>query len=122
MLGIDVWICRRGRVDLVEPGHSNPWLVNTIAERSALANAASAPRQAATTAAAAPATAKAAATSAASAAAASATPAAAATTAAAPGFLNEAARPCNVLLVEHMERRQADVGDFLVTESECLTR
>jgi hypothetical protein len=74
-----------------------------------LAPAAMAPRRAAAAAAnAAPATSAAAATPA--------TPAAAAT---APGYLHAAA---NVFLVEQMERCQADVGDFLVAESDGLSR
>jgi hypothetical protein len=43
-------------------------------------------------------------------------------TSAAAGFLNEAAKRSRVLLVEHIERRQADVGDFLVTESDGVAR
>src|SRR5450631_4183693 len=55
-------------------------------------------------------------------AAASATPtaaAASAATATAPRHLNAAA---DVLLVEEMERRQANVGDFFFTERESLSR
>ena len=85
-------------------------------KQSASANAATAPGYAAATDAAAPATATASAAPAT--AAAPATTAAAATT----GFLNEASKRSRVLLVEHVERRQADVGDFLVTESDGVAR
>jgi hypothetical protein len=83
--------------------------VNAVREQTGLAIAATSPRRAAASA-----TDAASATSAAAAAAA--TSAAAAT---APGYLHAAA---NVFLVEQMERCQADVGDFLVAESDGLSR
>src|SRR6202011_662700 len=42
--------------------------------------------------------------------------------AAATGFLYQALKRSCVLLVEDVERRQADVGDFLFTESDFVTR
>jgi hypothetical protein len=51
--------------------------------------------------------------------AAAATPTTSAAAATAPGYLHAAA---NVFLVEQMERCQADVGDFLVAESDGLSR
>src|SRR5437868_6957564 len=91
--------------------------VNVIRKRSGLANAASAPRQtAAATTTAAAATASATAT-------APAASAAAASAAAAARFLYQAAPSgCQVLLVEEIERRQTDVGDFLFTESDRMSR
>jgi hypothetical protein len=62
---------------------------------------------------------RAAAATAAAAAATSATAATSAAAATAPGYLHAAA---DVFLVEQMERRQADVGDFLVTEDHGLSR
>lgn len=102
-----------------------------------LAKRASAPRQAASataaaaTAATADASPEAAAAAAAPAAAApapaAAAPAATATTAAAAATATAAAHELNAggdrsLLVEHIERRQADVGDFFFTEREFMTR
>jgi hypothetical protein len=98
------WI---GRVDFVEPGHDDLCFVNAIGKQSALARTASSPgKAAAATAAAATATAASAAASAASSAAAA---------SATPGHL-DAALGRQVFLVEDVECRQTDVGDFLVTE------
>jgi hypothetical protein len=88
-------------------------LVDNLDRKAAgLAVTASAPGCAAATAAAA--------TTAASAASATATASAAA--AATPGYLHAILGSSRVFLVEHIERRQADVGDFFLTERECLTR
>ena len=90
--------------------------------RSGLAEAASSPRQTATaaTAAASPAAAT---TAAASAAPAPAAATAASTTAAAsPSYLYAALGLRGVLLVEDIEGRQTDVGDFLFTERDFVTR
>ncbi len=83
--------------------------VNAVREQAGLAIAASSPRRAAA----------AAANAASATSAAAAAPATSAATATAPGYLHAAA---NVFLVEEMERRQADVGDFLVAERDCLSR
>ena len=97
-----------------------------VGEWSGLADAASSPRQtaAAATAAASPAPAAAttAAASAAPAPAAATAAAAAATAAAPPSYLYAALGLRGVLLVEDIEGRQTDVGDFLFTERECLAR
>jgi hypothetical protein len=92
--------------------------VNAIEMQSGSAEATSAPRQATTSdAATAPA-----ATAAPACSAASATPASAAAAASAPGDLHAVLGGCGVLLVENIERRQADVGDFFFTESDGVTR
>jgi hypothetical protein len=104
---------RIGRVELVEPGH-NVSRFDVVCMRSDLAEAADAPRRATSAAAAAATTA----TAATATAAAAATPATTAMTAtAAPGNLHEVA---SAFLVEKVERRQADVGDFFLAERECL--
>jgi hypothetical protein len=118
-----------------------PAFVNAIGRRSALAPAASSPRRAAASAGNSPANspansaaataasaangnaapaANANAASAASAASAAATAASAA--AAAASFVYQAPKRSRVLLVEDVERRQADVGDFLFTEDDFVTR
>jgi hypothetical protein len=102
-----------GRVDFVGPGRDK-FVFNVKGNRSALAPAASSPREAATSAAssapAAPATPAAAATSAPSAATAGAC------------YLYAIPRSSAVFLVEDIKCRQADVGDFLFTESDLVTR
>src|SRR6202000_1893015 len=87
--------------------------VSAIGKRSALAKAASSPRSAAT-AAATTATAATSATAASS--------AASATTAATPGNLHAALGRRCVLLVEHIERRQAHIGDFFFTQRYLVTQ
>jgi hypothetical protein len=87
---------------------------NVIGQRSGLAEPASTPRQTAATATAA--TAAASATTAASAA--PATPAAAA----AACFLYAALGRRGALLVEHIECREADVGDFFLAKREPVTQ
>jgi hypothetical protein len=52
--------------------------------------------------------------------AASATAAAAATTSAAPGNFLADLRSCGIFLVEHIERRKADVRNLLVTEKDFV--
>ena len=47
---------------------------------------------------------------------------AAASAAAAAGLLEAALGRCRVLLVEDVKRRQTDVGDFLVTQSDLMAR
>jgi hypothetical protein len=91
--------------------------VSLIEERPGLADAATAPRQTATAAAyaAACATTAAAATTATS-------TATATSAAAAAGFLNHAAKRSRVLLVEHIERRQADVGELFHSECQLVSR
>src|ERR1700675_2992239 len=89
-------------------------LVNVIGPWSGLARAAGPPRPAA------------AAASYAAAYTASATPAASATSAASaasatPGHLYAALGRCRVFLVEEIERRQADVGDFLLAKRDFVT-
>jgi hypothetical protein len=108
---------RIGRVEPDEPGRLAIWQVSTQSECLGLADGATAPRQAA---AATAATTAPAATSAA-ASAASATSAAAATSAATSGHLFTERRP-EVLLVEDIERAEADVGDLLFGEGEPRTR
>ena len=92
---------------------------NVIGKRSGLADAASTPRQTAATA-----TAATAATSAtpAAAAPATATAATAAPATAATCFLHAALGSRSVFLVEHIERREADVGDFFFAERELVTQ
>jgi len=86
-------------------------LIDVSRKPSASAGTASAPGEAAATAASAtpatPATATAS--------------AATATTAAAPSYLNATLRSCAVFLVEDVELRQADVGDFFLTERDRVT-
>ena len=101
------WI---GRVDVIEPGQ-RPTFVSVMEEPSALAKAASSPGRAATAAAASAATGATAAATATTTASAT-----AATTAATPGKLYAALGRRSVLLVEHVERRQAHVGDFFFTK------
>ena len=102
-----------GRDDFVEPGQDE-FVFNVMGNRSALAPAASSPREAAASAAASAAT-----TSATSAA--TATPASSAATAGA-RYLYAIPYGSAVLLIEDIKRRQAYVGDFLVTESDLVTR
>lgn len=102
-----------GRVDFIGPGQDE-FVFNVMRNRSALTPAASSPREAAASAAtsapAAPATSAATATSAPSAATAGAR------------YLYAIPRGSGVLLVEHVKRGQADVGDFFFTESDLVTR
>src|SRR6266436_5291079 len=91
--------------------------VSITGARSGLAEAAGSPRRAAGSASAAATAATAASASSAAAATTTAT-----ATAAAAGFLHHAAQRSRVLLVEHIESRQADVGDFFFTEIELLIR
>jgi hypothetical protein len=88
--------------------------VSVMEEPSALAKAASSPGSAATTAAATTTTAAATATSAAS--------AAAATTATTPRNLYATLGRRSVLLVEHIERRETHIGDFLFTKRHLVTQ
>jgi len=107
-----------GRVEPDEPGRLAIWQVSTQSECPGLADGATAPRQAA---AATAATAAATAATSAAASAASATSAAAATSAATSGHLFTKRRP-EVLLVEDIERAEADVGDLLLGEGEPRAR
>jgi hypothetical protein len=112
---------RIGRVELIEPGHNVSRFSVWLGMRRELAEAADTPGCAAGPAAAAATTATPAATTAATTAAAT---TAAATTAAMPTAtatrnLHEVAR---AFLVEKVERRQADVGDFFFAERERLRR
>ena len=128
------WI---GRVAFVEP--EGLVFVNAIGRRS-LAPAAGSPRRAAASAGNAPANSPTnsaasaangdaasaanpnAAPAAAAASAAAAATAASAAAAAAPGFMYQAPKRSLVLLVEDVERRQANVVDFLFTEGDFVTR
>ena len=112
-------------IDFVEPGQDGKhqrggWF--------GLAEAARSPRQAAATIATSPAdsatstASTASATSAAPATPAAAAPAAAASAATAACQLYAALGRCLVLLVEDVKRRQTDVGDFLVTQSDLMAR
>jgi hypothetical protein len=118
--GRHAWECRRAGAQRCErhmkwpgrPCRTRPYrfvFVNAVRAQTDLAIAASSPRRAAAAAANA-----ASATSAAAAAAAT-----SAATATAPGYLHASA---NVFLVEQMECCEADVGDFLVAESDRLGR
>jgi len=102
-----------GRVDFIGPGQ-NEFVISVLRNRSALAPAASSPREAAASAAtsapAAPATSAATATSASPAATAGAR------------YLDAVPRGSAVLLVEDVKRGQTDVGDFLFTEGDLVTR
>ena len=114
-----------GRVELGEPGRLAIWQVSTLSEclslALGLADGATAPRQAAATTAATAATAAATAATSAAASAASAASAAAATSAATAGHLFTERRP-EVLLVEDIERAEADVGDLFLGEGEPRSR
>jgi len=104
-----------GRTDQTRPWR--PASVNVVRQCSALAKAANAPWPAASaTAAAASASATASAASAATAA------SSAAATPAASGKLFAEPGRSGVLLVEDIERPQADVGDFLFIEGDLLTK
>jgi hypothetical protein len=111
---------RIGRVELIEPGHNVSRFSVWLGMRRELAEAADTPGCAAGPAAAAATTATPAATTA---------PAAAATTAAATTTAMPTATAARNLhevasafLVEKVERRQADVGDFFFAERERLRR
>jgi hypothetical protein len=104
-----------GRVDLVEPGHDS---INQRWRTIGLAPAASAPRSAA----AAPTHSASAATAATGAATSTTATAAttATTTSATPGHLDAFTSRFRAFLVEHVECRQADVGDFLFTKGDLV--
>jgi hypothetical protein len=99
--------------NLVKPGHDDPRL--STQSESALAEPAAPGRQT-------PAAASAASAASAAASAASAASAAATSAAATSGKLLTELERSGVFLVEDIERRQADVRDFFVTESDNLTR
>jgi hypothetical protein len=110
---------RQGLDRTGQTGHVDLRPLNVIGACPDLAPAASSPRQA--TAATATSAASPAATSAASAAAtASAATATSAAAAASPGDLYAALACAGVLLVKNIERRQADVRDFLFTEGDFV--
>lgn len=109
-------------IDFVEPGQDGK---HQRGRWFGLAEAARSPRQAAATIATSPAdsaTSTASATTATSAAPAAAAPAAAASAATAACQLYPALGLRRVLLVEDVKRRQTDVGDFLVTQSDLMAR
>src|SRR5215467_6058772 len=99
-----------------KPRPSQPASVNVVGKCSRLTPAATSPGPAAASAA----SAACAAPPAASAAAAS-TPSATPATSAGPCNLFTEPGGSGVFFVEHIERRQADVGDFLFTESDFVT-
>jgi hypothetical protein len=99
--------------------------ISVIGKRAPLANAAAAPRQAAAATAAAPAAAAAAPAAAPAttpAAAATASAAATATSATAPGDLYARLHCRGVFLVEDIEGRETDVGEFFLTERDLVIR